>query len=133
MPRKPLNITETELAILSVLWAKGTATIREITDELYSCRTTGQYATVQKLLERLEAKGCVKRDRTSFAHIFTAKIGRERLIGDELESLAKKLCNGSLTPLLMHLAEASQLSPEDYKMVRCLIDETPAPPTRSKS
>ncbi len=133
MPRKTLNITETELAILSVLWAKGTATIREITDELYSRRTTGEYATVQKLLERLEAKGCVKRDRTSFAHIFTAKIGRERLIGDELESLAKKLCKGSLTPLLIHLAEASQLSPEDYKMVRCLIDETPAPPKRSKS
>ncbi len=133
MPRLPLDITETELAILSVLWAMGTATIREITDELYTRRTTGEYATVQKLLERLEAKGCVKRDRTSFAHIFTAKIGRERLIGDELESLAKKLCNGSLTPLLMHLAEASQLSPEDYKMVRCLIDETPVPPKRSKS
>ena len=133
MPRQSLDITETELAILSVLWAKGTATIREITDELYSRRTTGEYATVQKLLERLEAKGCVKRDRTSFAHFFTAKIDRERLIGDELESLAKKLCNGSLTPLLMHLAEASQLSPEDYKMVRCLIEEAPAPPKRSKS
>ena len=132
MVSKPLDITETELAVVDVLWEKGTATIREITDELYTRRTTGEYATVQKLLERLEAKGCVKRDRSSFAHIFTAKIDRKRLIGDELESLAKKLCNGSLTPLLMHLAEASRLSPEDYKMVRRLIEEAPDPLKRKR-
>ncbi len=133
MPHKPLDNTQTELAILDVLWEQGKATIGRITDELYTQRTTGKYATVQKLLERLEAKGCVKRDRSSFAHFFSAKIDRKRLIGDELESLAKKLCNGSLTPLLMHLAEASRLSPEDYKMVRRLIEEAPAPPKRSKS
>ena len=133
MPRKSPHITETELAILDVLWAKGTATIREITDELYSRRTTGEYATVQKLLERLEAKGCVKRDRSSFAHVFTAKIAREKLIGDALESLAKSLCNGSLTPLLMHLAEASRLNPEYYKMLRRLIEEAPDRPKRKRS
>ena len=40
MPRKSLDITETELAILSVLWAKGTATIRVTghfkTDQLWA-------------------------------------------------------------------------------------------------
>ena len=128
MPRKPLDITETELAILDVLWTKGTATIRDITDELYTRRTTGEYATVQKLLERLEAKGCVKRDRSSFAHVFKANINRDKLIGEELENLAKKLCNGSLTPLLIHLAEASRLSPDDYKMLRRLIEEAPPSP-----
>jgi predicted transcriptional regulator len=133
MARKSLDITETELAILDVLWVKGSATIREITAELYTRRTTGEYATVQKLLERLEAKDCVKRDRRSFAHIFTAKIDRQQLIGGQLESLAKKLCNGSLTPLLMHLADASRLSPEDYKMLRRLIDESPTAPKRARS
>ena len=133
MARKPLDITETELAILGVLWTTGTATIREITDELYTRRTTGEYATVQKLLERLEAKGCVKRDRSSFAHVFTAKVEREQLIDDELESVAKKLCSGSLTPLLMHLAEATQLSPEDYKMLRRLIEDAPVNPKRKRS
>ncbi len=128
MPRKPLDITETELAILDVLWTKGTATIRDITDELYTRRTTGEYATVQKLLERLEAKGCVKRDRSSFAHVFQAKISRDIVIGEELENLAKKLCNGSLTPLLIHLAEAGRLSPNDYKMLRRMIKEAPPSP-----
>ena len=127
------DITETELAILDVLWANGSATIREITDELYTRRTTGKYATVQKLLERLEAKGCIKRDRSSFAHTFTARIPREKLIGDALENLAKSLCNGSLTPLLMHLAEESRLSPDDYKMLRQLIDEASDRPKRKRS
>ncbi len=130
MPRKPLDITETELAILDVLWTKGTATIRDITDALYTRRTTGEYATVQKLLERLEAKGCVKRDRSSFAHVFKARINRDKVIGEELENLAKKLCNGSLTPLLMHLAEAGRLSPDDYKTLRRMIEEAPLTPKR---
>jgi BlaI family penicillinase repressor len=132
MVRKTPDITETELAILDVLWEKGTATIREITDELYTRRTTGEYATVQKLLERLESKGCIKRDRRSFAHTFMAKIDRQQLIGGQLETLAKKLCNGSLTPLLMHLAEASRLSSDEYKVLRGLIDESPPPPKNAK-
>jgi len=132
MPRKPVDITETELAILEILWAHGAATIREITGGLYTRGTTGEYATVQKLLERLEAKGCVKRDRSSFAHTFTARIGREKLIGDALESIARTLCNGSMTPLLIHLAEAGRLSPDDYKTLRRLIDEAP-PPKRKRS
>jgi len=130
MPRKLLDITETELAILDVLWTKGTATIRNITDELYTRRTTGEYATVQKLLERLEAKGCVKRDRSSFAHVFKAKINRDKLIGEELGNLAKKLCNGSLTPLLIHLAEPRRLSPDDYKMLRRMIEDASPSPKR---
>lgn len=133
MPRNPVDITETELAILEVLWAKGPTTIREITDELYTRRTTGEYATVQKLLERLEAKGGVKRDRSSFAHTFTARIDRDKLIGEALENLAKTLCRGSLTPLLIHLAEASHLSPQDHEMLRRLIEEAPAPSKRKRS
>jgi len=132
MPRKPLDITRTELAILDVLWDQGEASIGQITDELYTQRTTGKYATVQKLLERLEAKGCVKRDHSSFAHLFSAKVNRETLIGKELENLARKLCNGSLTPLLVHLAETTRLSPEDRRVLRRLIDDAPSASSKRK-
>lgn len=126
MSPKPLEITERELAVLDVLWNRKRATIREITDALYTRRTTGEYATVQKLLERLEAKGCVRRDRSSFAHVFSAKISREKLIGQGLETLAEKLCAGSLTPLLMHLVEKGRLSEDQRRQLRELIDQSDA-------
>ena len=123
MGEKPLNVTEYELAVLEVLWERGKATIREITEAIYGQTSTTAYATVQKLIERLERKGCVRRDRRSFAHRFSAKIDRSDLIDQGLEHLAEKLCGGSLTPLLVHLVEATKLTDRQRKILRNLIDE----------
>ena len=49
--KKAVNVTEYELAVLEVLWGRGSATIREITEEIYGDASTTSYATVQKLLE----------------------------------------------------------------------------------
>jgi BlaI family transcriptional regulator, penicillinase repressor len=124
MAKKRRRVTEYELAVLDVLWNRGPATIREITEAVYQESSPASYATVQKLLERLEKKGCVRRDRSGFAHRFHAKVTRTELIGQGLEELAEKLCGGSLTPLLMHLAESTRLKPQDRLMLRKLIDET---------
>lgn len=121
MPRKPVDVTDTELAILEILWEKGNATIRQVVDELYREGTTGEYGAVQSLLERLEAKGYVRRDRRSFAHVFSAAIERDDLIGQRLQAVAEKLCGGSWTPLLMHLAQGTELSDADRKLLRKLL------------
>jgi predicted transcriptional regulator len=126
MSREFLNVTDTELSILEVLWDADSASIGEITQRLYGTRTTSRYSTVQKLLERLEAKGCVRRNRQDFVHRFTATIAREDLIGHRLQEVAEKLCNGSFTPLLLHLVEATKLSPQDRKRLLELIDAAQA-------
>ena len=123
MEKEPLNVTPYELAVLEVLWSRGAATIRKITDQIYGQSSTAAYATVQKLLERLEKKGCVGRDRSSFAHVFRAAIERSDLIDQGLENLAEKLCGGSLTPLLIHLLESTKLTDRDRSALRKLIDE----------
>jgi predicted transcriptional regulator len=123
MARPPQDVTETELAVLQVLWDRGPATIRQLTDILYPDGGTSHYATVQKLLERLETKGCVTRDRSAAVHVFAARLGREELIGRRLQSLAEKLCGGSWTPLLTQLLQARRLSAADRKALRALIDE----------
>ena len=124
--REPVTVTDAELAIPEVLWSTGGATIAELTDAIYGKRTTSRYATVQKLLERLEGKGCVARDRSGFAHRFTAAIARDELIGHRLREVAEKLCEGSLTPLLLHLVGTTRLSPQDRKRIHKMIDEAEA-------
>ncbi len=123
MARSPQDVTETELAVLQVLWDQGPATIRRITDLLYPEGGPAHYATVQKLLDRLEAKGFVRRDRTPPAHAFAAAVGRDDLIGRRLQAMAEQLCGGSLTPLLTHLVKARRLSPRERQDLRDLIDE----------
>ena len=126
MPRRKRpapKVTDAELAILDVLWRRGEATIRQIAGELYPGGAASEYATVQKLLERLEAKGCVLRDRSSFAHLFRAQVERGDLIDQRLAEVAEKLCEGSLTPLLLHLAGSRRLSKKEREALRKLLEE----------
>jgi BlaI family penicillinase repressor len=124
MGRPAQDITESELGVLRVLWDRGSATIRQLTDVLYPRGEAAQYATVQKLLDRMEAKGYVRRDRTLYVHVFAAVLDRDELIGRRLRSLAELLCEGSLTPLLTHLAKAKDLTDEDRTALRSIFDET---------
>lgn len=123
MARTPQDVTDAELAVLQLLWDDGPATIRQLTDVLYPGGGAAQYGTVQKLLDRLELKGCVCRDRTLAAHTFAAAIEREDLIGRRLQDMAEKLCGGSLTPLLTHLVRTRRLSARERQELRDLIDE----------
>jgi BlaI family transcriptional regulator, penicillinase repressor len=123
MPRPPQDVTEAELAILQVLWDRGSATVRELTEQLYPTYSASQHATVQKLLERLEAKDCVRRNRTAWPHVFEAAIDRTELIDRRLQQTADKLCEGSIQPLLTHLVKAGKLSAEQRQSLRSLLDD----------
>jgi predicted transcriptional regulator len=133
MPPTPQDVTETELAVLQVLWDRGTATRPQITEAVYPGGGPSQYATVQKLLERLEAKGFVQHTRTGSLLQFTATLGREDLIGRRLHDLAEKLCGGSLTPLLLNLVRSRPLSDAELDELRAVIDDQrPAGKRRGK-
>src|SRR3954469_9171964 len=123
MARTPVDVTDAELGVLQLLWERGPATIRQLTDALYPRGGTAHYATVQKLLDRLESKDCVGREPKAAAHTFTAAIHRHDLIGRRLENMAEKLCGGSLTPLLTHLVRARRLTSQERQELRALIYE----------
>jgi BlaI family transcriptional regulator, penicillinase repressor len=123
MGRTPQDITDKELEILQILWEHGPLTIRRITDVLYPDGRSSYYATVQKLLERLEAKACVSRDRSGSVHVFEAEVKRDEIVGRRLQAVADALCDGSWTPLLTHLVHNRKLSGADRAALRRLIGE----------
>ena len=125
MARLAQDVTDAELAVLRVLWDRGAVTIRQICDAIYPDSGAARYATVQKLLERLEGKGFAIRDRSEPVHRFAAAIGRDELIGKRLQAMAETLCDGSFTPLLSHLVRAEGFSDEDRRALRELIREEP--------
>jgi len=121
MKRSQADVTEAELSLLHALWDAGPATIRQLVERVYGQDGPSVYATVQKLLDRLEAKGCVRRDRSGAVHVFGAAIDRDELIGRRLRAVADALCGGSLTPLLTHLVEGQGLSAKERKELKVLI------------
>ena len=114
-------VPNSELAVLKALWDRRSATIRELAAAVYGEATPSTHATVQKLLERLEAKGHVERDTSERAHRFRPSVNRARLVALRLQETADRLYDGSLSPLLTHLVEEADLSAEDLEQLRALI------------
>ena len=117
------DVTDAELAVLQVLWDRGSCTIRQLTEALYPDGSDVHYATVQKLLERLEGKKHIARDRSGHAHRFTALTDRDALVGQRLRIVAEKLTGGLMAPLLTHLVRAEALTRQERDQLRALIDQ----------
>jgi predicted transcriptional regulator len=130
MARTPQDVTDAELAVLQVLWDRGPATRRQITDAIYPEGGPAHYTTVQKLLERLEAKGHVTKARGAGVWTFAAAVRREELISRRLQDVAEKLCGGSLTPLLMNLVRSQPITPGELQELRDLVKELSRPGRR---
>jgi BlaI family penicillinase repressor len=57
-------------------------------------------------------------------HVFRATVKRGDLIDAQLEEMAERLCDGSLTPVLMHLVEGAKLSKRDRETLRRLLEKS---------
>ena len=118
-----LSLANAELAVMDLLWERADRmTAREIREALYPNEKKAQHGTVQRLLQRLEEKGFVERDRSISVHFFSAAVSRESYAGGQLESLADKLTAGSFAPLITHLVEHKKISREEVAKIRSILD-----------
>lgn len=117
------RLTNAELAVMELLWASERLTARQIREQLYGESKKPQHGTVQRLLQTLEEKGYVDRDKSLGVQLFSAQVGREAYGGSQLESLAEKLTGGSIAPLLTHLLDEKKLDKAEIKRLRRLLEE----------
>jgi BlaI family penicillinase repressor len=117
------TLANAELAVMDVLWTEGRLTARQLQERLYAGSRRAQHGTVQKLLQRLEEKGFVRRDRALPVHFFSSRIGREEYASSQLESLTDRLTGGSLVPLITQLVEENKLSREEIARLRRLLED----------
>ena len=116
------RVTETELQILDLLWDRPAQTIRSLCEAIYEDAAPSRYATVRSLLERLEKKGWVQRDRSGYKHLFSAARNRSDFIGRQIQGVADAVCQGSVAALLGQLAQSGSLTAKDRRQLRRLID-----------
>ncbi len=116
--RKP---TEAELEILRVLWAKGSATVRDVHEVLNAERAMG-YTTVLKTLQIMTEKGLVQRIEAGKAHIYSATMREEDMQGQLLKELSEKLFSGSTALLAMHALSLQPASDDELQQIKALIE-----------
>ena len=117
------RLTNAELSVMELLWDAEQLTARQIREQLYGDSEKAQHGTVQRLLQSLEEKRFVNRDRSLGVQLFSAVVGREQYGGAQLETLAQKLTGGSIAPLLTHLLDEKKLGKAEIKRLRKLLEE----------
>ncbi len=117
--------TEAELAILQVLWSKGSCTVREIFETLYTDETS--YTTALKLLQIMHAKGLVIRDESLRAHSYRAAVSQVITQKRFLTDVVDRVFNGSSSQLVLQaLGSSPPASAEELADIRSLLDRLEA-------
>jgi BlaI family transcriptional regulator, penicillinase repressor len=122
MTEHPPRPTDAELEILTVLWSRGPATVRDVHETIASRRPT-QYTTVLKQMQVMAEKGLVLRNEDQRAHVYEAARPREwtqrQLAGDMLQ----RAFNGSAKSLMIGALSSRKASKAELAELRGLLDE----------
>jgi predicted transcriptional regulator len=113
--------TDAELAILNVLWAKGSATVREV----YEALDKGEigYTTVLKTMQIMTAKGLIGRDESRKTHVYRAVVREEPTQRRLLSDLVDRAFQGSALRLAMRALSVARASREEIAEIRAYLDE----------
>jgi len=119
--RKP---TDAELAILTALWSRGPATVRQIAEDMG--REAG-YTTILKLLQIMTEKGLVVRDESARTHIYQAAYTQDQTQRQLVTDLLERAFDGSAAKLVLQALAASKTSPEELAEIKKLLRGATAP------
>ncbi len=112
--------TAAELEILSILWDRETATVKEVHEFINTRKPTG-YTTVLKTMQIMRDKGFVERDDSNRAHVFRAVEAQTETQKNLVADLIEKVFRGSALKLVQHVLEAKPASEEELKEIRKMI------------
>jgi BlaI family penicillinase repressor len=114
--------TASELEILSIIWEKEVATVREVF-EIINARKPTAYTTVLKLLQIMDEKGLVERDKQAKAHVYRAQRPQSETQQTLVSDLLEKAFHGSALKLVQHVLETKPTTSEELAKIRQLIKE----------
>jgi BlaI family transcriptional regulator, penicillinase repressor len=120
-PNLPIP-TEAELELLTVLWNKGAATVRDVHEEVSLERALG-YTTVLKIFQRMTEKGLVQRTESGKAHMYRATASQQETQSQMLRDLSQRLFAGSPAHLAMHALSMQRPSAQEMEDVRKILEE----------
>jgi predicted transcriptional regulator len=126
MSRPPSpTLTDSEREILEVLWDRGEASVREVTDTLSRHRSVA-YTTVLTMLNVLARKALVTHRQEGRAFVYRAAITREQARTRALDHLLQQFFQGSPNILAQHLVNTHDIDPAVLAALRDKLDAAKA-------
>jgi BlaI family transcriptional regulator, penicillinase repressor len=117
------TLTPQELEIMKLVWARGSATVRDVYEDLLQCRKIA-YTTVMTMMKIMEAKGYLKKRRADRAFVYRPAHPKNQLIGGMVREFMDRVFNGSAEPLLVHLVKTRRIRLKDLQKMARMIEES---------
>jgi predicted transcriptional regulator len=111
MPRKrTITLTNAEHRIMEVIWARGSATVAQVVDDL---KGKDAYSTILTFMRILKAKGYLSTRKEGRAFVFTPKVNRETMARKAVHQVLSKFFAGSASELVLSFLREEEITPEE--------------------
>jgi BlaI family transcriptional regulator, penicillinase repressor len=122
MPRKKATtLTNAELRIMEVIWARGSATVAEVVEALNG---KDAYTTILTLMRILKVKGYLSTRKEGRAHVFTPRVDRDTAARKAVHQLLSKFFSGSPSELVLTFLREEEITPKELDTIQQKIMET---------
>ena len=122
--RRVQMVTDRELEILKILWARGRASVREVQEDLNKGPVPVAYSTVQTLLNIMEEKkGLVRHVVEGRTFIYIPKKSSDRTIRELTKRFVDRVFDGCLDRVMVALLDSKTPSPAEFDRLRAMIDQ----------
>ena len=101
---------------MKVVWERESVTVRDVYEALLEKRKVA-YTTVMTMMKILEHKKYLKKSQSERAYVYRPAQPKGQVIGAMVKEFVNRVFNGSAEPLLVHLVEEHNLSPEDLEEI----------------
>lgn len=122
MPKPKSDVlTEAEQRVMRVLWEKGEASVREVTEALETSYPVA-YNTVLTILRILTDKDYVKPRQDGRAFIYTPSVSKADARSRALRKMMSTFFEGSPTELAQHLIRTENLNAKELQALKDELD-----------
>jgi BlaI family penicillinase repressor len=116
------HISDAEWEVMKVLWAKTPCTANEVIEAL-EVRTDWKPKTVRTLLNRLAQKQAISYSQDNRVYAYFPLVSEDECVKSETQSFLKRIYGGAFKPLLVNFLKEEQLSAEDIKELKNILDD----------
>jgi predicted transcriptional regulator len=117
---KKAVLTDQELEIMKIVWQHGSATVREVYEDLLKNRKIA-YTTVMTMMGILEQKGRLTKTQRDRAYVYSPSEPQGEVVGNMVHDFVTRVFDGSAKPLLMHLVEKKKISQQELDEISKLL------------
>lgn len=122
--RKTQMVTDRELEIMKVLWVRGSASVREVQEDLNKDSGPVAYSTVQTLLNIMEEKkGLVRHVVEGRTFVYHPKKSSEWTIRELTRKFVDRVFDGALDRVMVALLDSKPPTHDDLDRLGAMIDE----------